>query len=76
MMLSLVLEGGEKVHINFMETAWYSISFHSGKKINLNEVTETANGLAQLKATAKPSDNTGIVISFAALVSFFLLISA
>lgn len=24
--------GGEKVHINFMETAWYSISSHSGKK--------------------------------------------
>lgn len=24
--------GGGKVHINFMETAWYSISFHSGEK--------------------------------------------
>lgn len=46
------------------------------EKKNLNEVTETANRLAQLKATAKPSDNTAIVISFAALVSFFLLISA
>lgn len=69
--------GGKKDHMNFMETGWYSISFYSGEKKNiLHEVTETANGLAQLKATARSSDNTGIVISLAALVSFFLLIGA
>lgn len=76
MMLSLILEGGRSRH-EFYGNWLIQHFLPFGEKENiLHEVSETANGLAQLNATARPSDNTGIAISVAALVSFFLLIGA
>lgn len=69
----LPCSGGEDIHMNFRETGWYSISFHSGKKTKF--CMKSLNWLAQLKPAARPSDNTGTGILLAVLVSFFLLIS-